>query len=152
MQVPDPVPHLRISPEAQANYGGHPSCESSKVSVPPGPGRVCYQARLLAQGVCAIGGPSPSQPGREGLGAATGAARRDRDPTWEAGSVCHVPHGWVSSWKLQLAEVAPHRGLDCKEDPRHTFPFFLPLPQNAGSQLFSGGVGSKNMQPKRWRQ
>lgn len=29
MWVPNPVPHLRISPEAQANHGGHPSRESS---------------------------------------------------------------------------------------------------------------------------
>lgn len=75
---------------------------------------------------------------------------RGSDPTQEAGSLCPAPSCWAGSQSSPAAGWL--HGPHGSEDPVTAFPLFALLPQNAGSQLFSGLVESKNMQPKRWLQ
>lgn len=49
MRVPNPVPHLRISPEAQANHGGHPSHESYLKTLEASRSPVESEVRICSQ-------------------------------------------------------------------------------------------------------
>lgn len=132
VQVSDPVPHLTLSLEAQAHYGGSLSYESPKMSIPPGLGEFASKPDPWQRGlrIWAIGGPTtllskPCLGQEEGLGAATTAALRGRDPALEAGGVCQAPTAGRALGSHRSAEVAQSQGLDYGEDTCHQVPAFL---------------------------